>query len=95
MLSCKKRLLAVLIMILGLGDDIHGIDPFQQRIKPVGIIQRIDLGFGALRRGIDADDLYAVVEPGVITAQFAAAVSAKTLFYPPDPVKRPRPWAET
>ena len=60
MLSCKKRILAVIIMILGLGDDIHGIDPFQQSIKPVGIIQRIDLGFGALRRGIEADDLYAV-----------------------------------
>ena len=33
---------------------------------------------------INSDDLYAVVEPGVITAQFAAAV-AKNLFYPPDP----------
>jgi glycolate oxidase len=34
---------------------------------------------------ISPDDLYAVVEPGVITAQFAQAVAAKGLFYPPDP----------
>ncbi|MDR3176762.1 MAG: FAD-binding protein [Desulfovibrio sp.] len=34
---------------------------------------------------INEEDLYAVVEPGVITAQFAAAVAAKGLFYPPDP----------
>lgn len=34
---------------------------------------------------INAEDLYAVVEPGVITAQFAAAVAEKGLFYPPDP----------
>lgn len=34
---------------------------------------------------INSDDLYAVVEPGVITAQFAAEVARKNLFYPPDP----------
>lgn len=34
---------------------------------------------------INADDLYAVVEPGVITAHFATAVAQKNLFYPPDP----------
>ncbi len=34
---------------------------------------------------INAEDLYAVVQPGVITAKFAAAVAAKGLFYPPDP----------
>ncbi|MDR2123746.1 MAG: FAD-binding protein [Desulfovibrio sp.] len=34
---------------------------------------------------INEEDLYAVVEPGVVTAQFAAAVAAKGLFYPPDP----------
>ena len=34
---------------------------------------------------INTEDLYAVVEPGVVTAQFAAAVEAKGLFYPPDP----------
>lgn len=34
---------------------------------------------------INEDDLYAVVEPGVVTATFAAAVAAKNLFYPPDP----------
>ncbi|MHC1724901.1 MAG: FAD-binding oxidoreductase [Syntrophobacteraceae bacterium] len=34
---------------------------------------------------INEEDLYAVVEPGVITAKFAAAVEAKGLFYPPDP----------
>ena len=34
---------------------------------------------------INENDLYAVVEPGVITAQFAAEVAKKGLFYPPDP----------
>ncbi len=34
---------------------------------------------------INRQDLYAVVEPGVITAQFAAAVAEQGLFYPPDP----------
>lgn len=34
---------------------------------------------------INVNDLYAVVEPGVVTADFAAAVSRKKLFYPPDP----------
>ena len=34
---------------------------------------------------INVNDLYAVVEPGVITQKFAEAVAAKGLFYPPDP----------
>ena len=34
---------------------------------------------------INVNDLYAVVEPGVVTADFAAAVAKKNLFYPPDP----------
>ena len=34
---------------------------------------------------INSNDLYAVVEPGVITADFAAAVAKKNLLYPPDP----------
>jgi glycolate oxidase len=34
---------------------------------------------------INAADLYAVVQPGVITAKLAAAVEAEGLFYPPDP----------
>jgi glycolate oxidase len=34
---------------------------------------------------INEADLYAVVEPGVITARFAAEVAARGLFYPPDP----------
>ncbi len=34
---------------------------------------------------INEEDLYAVVEPGVVTAQFASQVAAKGLFYPPDP----------
>lgn len=34
---------------------------------------------------INVNDLYAVVEPGVITAKFAAEVAKKGLFYPPDP----------
>ena len=34
---------------------------------------------------IDRDELLAVVEPGVILADFHAAVEAEGLFYPPDP----------
>lgn len=34
---------------------------------------------------INAEDLFARVEPGVITAQFAAAAAEQGLFYPPDP----------
>ncbi len=34
---------------------------------------------------INTEDMYAVVQPGVVTARFAAAVEAKGLFYPPDP----------
>lgn len=34
---------------------------------------------------INSADLYAVVEPGVVTAKFASTVAQKNLFYPPDP----------
>ena len=34
---------------------------------------------------INEEDMYAVVEPGVITAKFAAEVAKRGLFYPPDP----------
>jgi len=34
---------------------------------------------------INEADMYAVVQPGVITAKLAAAVEARGLFYPPDP----------
>jgi glycolate dehydrogenase FAD-linked subunit len=34
---------------------------------------------------INIEDMYAVVQPGVVTAQLAAAVEAQGLFYPPDP----------
>ncbi|EPR39882.1 FAD linked oxidase domain protein [Desulfovibrio sp. X2] len=34
---------------------------------------------------LNVEDMYAVVQPGVITAKFAAQVAAKGLFYPPDP----------
>jgi len=34
---------------------------------------------------INAEDMYGVVQPGVITANFAAAAAEKNLFYPPDP----------
>ena len=34
---------------------------------------------------INEEDMFAVVQPGVITAKLAAAVEAKGLFYPPDP----------
>ena len=34
---------------------------------------------------INEQDMYAVVQPGVITAKLAASVETKGLFYPPDP----------
>jgi glycolate oxidase len=34
---------------------------------------------------INSADLYAVVQPGVVTVELAAAVAKKNLFYPPDP----------
>ncbi|WP_054698690.1 FAD-binding oxidoreductase, partial [Desulfosarcina cetonica] len=34
---------------------------------------------------INTQDLYAVVQPGVVTARFAAEVARQGLFYPPDP----------
>ncbi|MFH1035339.1 MAG: FAD-linked oxidase C-terminal domain-containing protein [Pseudomonadota bacterium] len=42
---------------------------------------------GALNRilEINSADMYARVEPGVVTARFAAAVAGQKLFYPPDP----------
>jgi len=51
--------------------------------KPGGVV----MVTGALNNilEINTEDLYARVEPGVITAKFAAAVQAKGLFYPPDP----------
>ncbi|HEX2679245.1 MAG TPA: FAD-binding oxidoreductase, partial [Polyangiales bacterium] len=36
-------------------------------------------------KGIEQDDLIAVLEPGVVTGQLHAAVEALGLFYPPDP----------
>jgi len=51
--------------------------------KPGGVV----IVTSALNRIIEINeaDLYAIVEPGVVTAKFAAAVEAKNLFYPPDP----------
>lgn len=34
---------------------------------------------------LNEEDMYAVVEPGVVTAKFAAEVASRGLFYPPDP----------
>lgn len=34
---------------------------------------------------VNTEDMYAVVEPGVVTAAMASAVAEKGLFYPPDP----------
>ena len=34
---------------------------------------------------INEQDLYAVVQPGVVTARFAAQVASRGLFYPPNP----------
>jgi glycolate oxidase len=40
---------------------------------------------------INEADMYAVVQPGVVTAKLAAAVEAKGLFYPPIPAARRSP----
>ena len=37
---------------------------------------------------INEADMYAVVQPGVVTDKLAAAVEAKGLFYPPDPASQ-------
>lgn len=37
---------------------------------------------------IDADDLYAVVQPGVLNAELGRAVAEHGLFYPPDPASK-------
>jgi hypothetical protein len=34
---------------------------------------------------IKSEDMYAVVQPGVVTTKLAAAVESKSLFYPPGP----------
>ena len=34
---------------------------------------------------LNTEDMFAVVQPGVVTARLAAAVEAEGLFYPPDP----------
>jgi glycolate oxidase len=34
---------------------------------------------------INSEDMYAIVQPGVITAKLASMVEARGLFYPPDP----------
>ncbi|MEW5913812.1 MAG: FAD-linked oxidase C-terminal domain-containing protein [Thermodesulfobacteriota bacterium] len=51
--------------------------------RPDGVV----LLTSALKRIIEINqaDMYAVVEPGVVTAQFFAAAMAQGLFYPPDP----------
>jgi glycolate oxidase len=48
------------------------------------------LAMGRLNRviEIDKENQVAVVEPGVITGQFQAAVQEEGLFYPPDPASR-------
>jgi glycolate oxidase len=37
---------------------------------------------------INCNDMYAVVEPGVVTAKFASVVDKNGLFYPPDPASQ-------
>jgi glycolate oxidase len=51
--------------------------------RPDGVV----LLTSALKRIIEINqaDMYAVVEPGVVTAQLFAATLAHGLFYPPDP----------
>jgi glycolate oxidase len=56
-----------------------------------GVIPSREHGVVVLTNGltriisINTEDLYAVVEPGVVTAKFAAEVAKQGLFYPPDP----------
>jgi glycolate oxidase len=37
---------------------------------------------------INTNDMYAVVEPGIVTSKFAAVVEKNGLFYPPDPASQ-------
>ena len=37
---------------------------------------------------INTNDMYAVVEPGIVTSKFAGAVEKNGLFYPPDPASQ-------
>jgi glycolate oxidase len=37
---------------------------------------------------MNVNDMYAVVEPGIVTANFASIVEKKGLFYPPDPASQ-------
>jgi len=50
-------------------------------------VSGIVLATGRLNKIIEINeqDMYAVVQPGVVTATLAAAVEKKGLFYPPDP----------
>lgn len=48
----------------------------------------LDLSGMSRIKEIDADNLVAVVEPGVVTARFQAEVERLGLFYPPDPASR-------
>ncbi len=48
-----------------------------------GVVLSVE-GMGAIKE-ISADDMVAVVEPGVITGELQTAVEEHGLFYPPDP----------
>ncbi|MDR3153094.1 MAG: FAD-binding protein [Deltaproteobacteria bacterium] len=68
------------ITVRGSGTNLSGAtlpEPGDSAVILTGRLNRI--------LEINPRDLYAVVEPGVVTARFAEAAAAQGLFYPPDP----------
>ncbi len=67
------------VTVRGAGTNLSG-----GTIPSLGGVVLLTTGMNRILE-INEADLYAVVQPGVVTAKFAAAVQAKGLFYPPDP----------
>ncbi len=74
---CNQERLSVTVR--GAGTNLSG-----GTIPQLGGVVLLTNGLNRILE-INSEDMYAVVQPGVITAQLAAAVEAKGLFYPPDP----------
>lgn len=67
------------LTVRGSGTNLSG-----GTIPRTGGVVILTNGLAAIKE-INTQDMYAVVEPGVITAKLASAVEKQGLFYPPDP----------
>ncbi len=67
------------ITVRGAGTNLSG-----GSIPVSGGVVILTNGLNSIKE-LNEEDMYAVVQPGVITARFAATVEKKGLFYPPDP----------